>query len=177
MKKIWKDPVWGGLIVAGLSSLYIFVFGDWANVFAAVKAGWAYLTSTVGVPLWAVVLASLWIIGTTFTLIAIRFSTVNEVAANDWSSYRTDKFLGLRWRWKLHGGNPDSLTAFCTACDYQLDPVRESPFDVIDSVRLHCDQCGVTSRRFNESFHSLEHRVAKLIQQKLRNGTWREPNA
>ncbi len=64
-----------------------------------------------------------------------------------YEAYRTDEFLGLRWRWNWDGPYTVGLRAFCTHCDLQLDArAPQSGVMAIYSGELyyHCSDCGKT---------------------------------
>jgi hypothetical protein len=86
-----------------------------------------------------------------------------------WLSYTSDNFYGLRWEWAYEGREPHLKGVLCP-CGYQVGPDSASPFD--NRVRFYCDRCGRTVPVEGQSWDSLQSVVIRLIQQKLRNGTY-----
>jgi hypothetical protein len=86
-----------------------------------------------------------------------------------WRSYKTDTFLGLRWRWDYLGNSTEvyKLKAYCPVCDLQLDPKDElQPPNA--SVRFECDICHKDLGGFNETFYALQQKVTYLIERRNR---------
>lgn len=182
LKKIWSDPVWSKVISAGilalLASLYATVSGSWGSVWHGVGVAWDYITADVLVSRWALSLLWVWALLATTLIIAVAVHNVSQSKSvvNDWRSYRSDNFFGLKWRWKLHEAQPYDICAFCPVCDLQLDPQYENHFRVTAVMQFQCDY-GHGSWPFQETWNSLEDRITRMIQQKLRNGTWKAPSA
>lgn len=177
LKNIWTDPVWSKVIATGICALLVTAFGWWGDLWAYVGAGWRYLTASVEVPRWLVGALSSWAVFNLLGSIARRVAASTATPAEDWSSYLSDEFFGMRWRWGLSEGLPYQVSPFCLNCDYQLDPQNVSSYHAIEAICFQCDHCGRTSARFDESWHSLERRVKRSIEQKLRTGTWQKTGA
>jgi hypothetical protein len=174
VKKVWNDPVGSKVIATGVCALLAAAGAWWwHDVVNATIALWNYVTADIVVPRWVAGVVSLWALLTTGLLVALRIEAVAEAKSpNDWRSYRTDEFFGLRWRWKLFdNGRPYDICVFCPACDYQLNPEHDNPYYAVDAIRFQC-HCGHAPWRYQESWDSLESRVTRTIQQRLRNGTW-----
>lgn len=177
LKKIWADPVGSKVISSGLCVLggvLITVLGGWGAIGHAILTAWDFMLASTPIPRWAIGFVGVWTAVATFILVGLWFQSKAEAAeANSWRSYRSDHLLGLRWRWYWNGQQPYGLHPFCPACDYQLDLIDDSDFRFIPAVKFQC-VCGHGPWRFEESWNSVEQRVAKLIQQKLRNETWKK---
>jgi hypothetical protein len=169
LKKLWNDPVWSRVIAS-----VIFVVGATIVTYFRktigrfIKRILEFIFSTTAVPNWLIgllCLLSLLAILIICAFIWDRFhpSQTKELA---WSKYTSDIFFGLRWRWSysIYSGI-SNLCSFCPDCDYQIYQY--------DSC---CDSCG---KRFDQPYESrdtIEGKVERLIQQKLRNGTWIKQN-
>jgi hypothetical protein len=93
------------------------------------------------------------------------------VVADQWRSYTTDEFRGLRWRWSYErDGAIQAPFPFCPRCDLQLSPDSKSQFS--STVSFHCDDCG---RNFGPEEHSwpeLRSLIGRLIDRKIRAGKY-----
>jgi len=175
LKKIWSDPVWSKVIATGICGAVAYVvvlLGGWeANLWGAVTTAWKYAIASMDVPRWVVGIVGAWSL-LTFGLVAVAWLRPEPTAS--WLSYQKDEFFGLMWRWKLTSdGAPHRVCVFCPACDLQLDPSYDDyAFNPVTSFQCKCGQAGPW--HFRESWHSLEGQVERAIQQKLRNGTWKQ---
>lgn len=91
----------------------------------------------------------------------------------EWRSYREDLFFNLKWRWNY--ADDDfiyPLHTFCPNCDFQVYSKYASSYRGIDHISFECESCGRQLGKYSESTESLEDKVKRSIQQKLRNGTW-----
>jgi hypothetical protein len=178
LKALWKYPVWSaviaGSLLAAAGALGTYLLGFWPSIAAAFGTAWEWLFRSTLVPNWLLLvlifsaIATVAIIG----LVAWGFSTSNQKSGPHWSSYTQDTFFGLRWRWKYIGGRISNLHTFCPHCDYQVFAHNASAYDAIDRIGFNCDSCSRGLGAFNEPFPLLESKAERLIQQKLRNGTW-----
>jgi hypothetical protein len=179
LKKISQHPVWsnaiGGIIAATVIALAGFVYRKswWPAVRRGASAAWAYLLAGSSLPHWAVgllVLGDMLFVGVVVGLVVI---TLQAKSRNqnppDWMSYTSDNFCGLNWVWAYEGREVLLKGVLCQ-CGYQVGPDSTSMFD--SSVRFHCDSCGRTVPVEGQSWDSLQSVVMRLIQQKLRNGTY-----
>ena len=87
------------------------------------------------------------------------------------AAIRSDEFLGIRWRWRYYGnqGDVDEIHSFCPVCDYEVFPTN-----IPGCVLFRCESCGRDLRSFDMTHADLISRVIRLIQQKLRSGSWGE---
>jgi hypothetical protein len=88
----------------------------------------------------------------------------------DYYSYRSDNFLGLKWRWNYEDGEIN-LSAYCPHCDFQVFPDDVSPFNS-HGIKFYCHSCGRTVANDAHSWPSLKSVVSRLVQQKIRLGTY-----
>lgn len=174
LKKIWHDPVWSkviaGVALAALAVIGAYFLDWWPAMTQWLGAGVRLLGRSSSVPNWLLgllVLLALPAVVVGATLLAAR-------RGDDWRSYTTDNFYGLRWRWHYIGdGIPDRLATFCPNCDFQVFAQDASSFRSVPRIAYHCDGCDSQLATFDEPDVSLHHKVERLIQQKLRNDTWR----
>lgn len=181
LKKTWHDPVWSKVIAGAILALGATVatyFLDWwpaIGVFVSGSIAFA-LASTL-TPNWLLLLLALLALPALVIIGALAWQGVSpsEPRSPSWHDYTADIFFGLRWRWNYGtGGRIDDAHTFCPHCDFQVYARDVSSFRVIDHIAFHCDSCGRNLGEFEESFDSLESKVKRFVQQKLRNGTWAE---
>ena len=178
LKKVWADPVWSKVIATAICGIAITAFGWWDSIWNGLSIAWAYLMASALVPRWLFVLLVIFaLLGlfSAYIFMALRRDAVAAAKEGDvdWSAYRTDEFLGLRWRWKLNGGALYDVTVFCPSCDFQLDPLSDTLYQTLEGTKFRCD-CGCGPWSFKGSWPALEHQIKKMVQQKLRNGTWKK---
>jgi hypothetical protein len=173
--KLWNDPVWSkviaGLILA-LGATIATYFLDWWPVFGRLASqGYAFALASTPTPHWLLLLLILLALPTVFLTAAIAWASTFPTPS--WRDYTTDIFFGLRWRWRYFSdGGIDEPHTFCPHCDFQVFPQDVSAYRVVDHITFRCDSCGRHLAEFEESFASLENKIKRFIQQKIRNGTW-----
>lgn len=174
LKKIWHDPVWSKVIAAAIVAVVAVMAGYVLNWWPKVGA---VLLQTTLVPNWLLGLLALGTALTVLLVVVVVCAGIrqDESLKPEWNSYSTDNFFGLRWRWRyLDGGQPFNIVAFCPRCDLQLHPQQGSGYQATDRIAFRCESCGQFGIELEESESSLEDKTARFIQQKIRNGQWRE---
>jgi hypothetical protein len=182
IKTLWHDPVWSKVIAAMIIGLAATVGSYFLNLWPAIGAvlvgGLRFLLESTAVSNWVLLLLILLSLPLV-VLIAIGiwhwlFATDKKQSSrNNWRLYTVDKFFGLRWRWKyLDDGTPYQLSTFCPDCDYQVYPEDVSTYRAVDRIGFNCESCRRLLGQFDESAPSLENKVARYIQQKVRTGKW-----
>ncbi len=175
LKKIWNDAVWSkviaSVIIAGAGWL-TYRLNWWPGwITRKIASLWAYLLSSSVIPRWLLILLIL--IAVPIIVLACVLMWVALFQKKDnalWSSYTTDFFDGLRWRWRYADGRVDRLLSFCPVCDFQVFPDTTSSF--ADRIGFHCESCGKNLGTHQGPYAYLENKVTRLIQQKLRAGSW-----
>jgi hypothetical protein len=108
-----------------------------------------------------------------FTLLAMARGASTIIAraqTPDWHSYTMDTFDGLVWRWRYNFfDHIYNFASFCPHCDIQVEP-RHNHY--LAQVVYYCDECNRPLARFDMSIEALHDKVGRLVEQKLRNGTW-----
>lgn len=178
IKSLWKDPVWSAVIaacliaVAGACGTYL--LGFWPTIIRFGCQVWHLVTMSTAVPNWLLVLLSLAIIPTLLIMVAGMWALLGRGNSSKptWVDYTSDMFFGLRWRWHYATKRIAGLNAFCPHCDYQVFPYNASAYATIDRIGFKCDCCHRSLGEFDESIPSLESKVERFIQQKVRNGSW-----
>lgn len=181
VKTIWKDPVWSAVIASGIiasaGAISTFFLGLWPSI-----GGWFIGLFALGLrpmelPNWVIWLMVAFSLPTLLLLLAPVWKAVRsnrKVAGESWRNYTEDEFLGLRWRWNYFpSGNLEHPIPFCPVCDYQVFPHHASSYNAIERIGFHCDSCGRNLPKFDESFESLQSKIKRFIQQKVRTGVWR----
>jgi len=172
LKKLWNDSVWSK-VIAGAILTVLAIIGTrllnwWPTIGRFIKSIWGFILSTTAVPNWLLGILSLLSLSVIFIIFAIVWEQFHpsQTQELDWHTYTSDIFFGLRWRWRysIYSGIYN-LCSFCPNCDYQ-----------IYHYDSRCDSCGKILDQSYESQDALEDKVERLIQQKLRNGTWIEQN-
>jgi hypothetical protein len=183
LRKVWNDPVWSKVIAGAIlaAAALIYSLDWWPAIVRSFVAVSRFLAQGTSVPNWLLGLLALLTLPTVaVVLFAIGISVIDRkrepqhrAAAAGWRSYTSDTFLGLLWRWSyISDGMPGGLASFCPHCDFQVYPHDASGFRSIDQIAYHCEACDRALVTLDESPHSLHNKVERLIQQKLRNGTW-----
>ena len=178
-KSLWKDPVWAAVISAGIvaaaSAGGTYALGLWPTIAEHVAALWRATEEQSKWLNWQVWLAATLAAPTILLALALLWSLIrpSKDAATWRQLYLDDRFVGLRWRWKYYSdGSLGDIHSFCPHCDYQVFPHRVSTYAAVDRIGFHCDSCGRDLPTFDEAHEQLESRVRRLIQQKVRAGTW-----
>ncbi|WP_397411143.1 hypothetical protein [Polaromonas sp.] len=178
LKSIWKDPVWGAVIATGIATavgaIGTYSLGFWPAISAAAASAWQFLLASTQVRIWVLVVLALPVILLLFLIVIVIWGLWSNSSVNQptWTTYTTDMFFGLRWRWRYVDGSIDRLNTFCPHCDYQVFPQRASAYEVIDRIAFKCDSCHQSVGTFDESYDQLQGKTERFIQQKLRNNTW-----
>lgn len=179
IKELWRDPVWSkviaGVILAALLAAGSYLLNWWPAIGSLLGTALVFLLSTSSLPNW---LIGLLVVLSALPILAVAASAwrgfVPSATLHDWSTYQTDCFFGLRWRWSYYSdGQIRDMHSFCPGCDYQVFSHHASGYRAVDLIAFTCDSCGRSLGEFQEPYESLESKVIRLIQQKLRNGTWR----
>lgn len=181
LKKLWHDPVWSkviaGLILAAGAGTTGYFLHWWRAIGATVGPCYTLLLAATSVPNWILFLFGLLSLPTVILLGVIIWLKIfpSKPASPSWQTYTTDLFFGLRWRWKyLRDGQIYDATTFCPHCDFQVYAQNVSAYRIVDHIAFQCESCGSQLGDFQESFASLEDKVKRFIQQKIRNGTSRK---
>jgi hypothetical protein len=181
LKKLWHDPVWSKVIagvILAIGALFGTYFLDWWPAIGHFTTkSYKYALSSTPIPNWAIGILVLLALPTIFFVLVMVWQRMSPSSPNtpDWRNYTTDKFFGLRWQWRYYSdGTIHDMFTFCPQCDYQVIPINASAFAVLDRIVFHCESCGQKLGEFEESLGSLESKVERFIQQKIRNGTWLE---
>lgn len=180
LKSIWKDPVWSKVISAGILAVCGAIGAYLLDLWPSIGSWFSFLWKSAGqpsqIPNWSVWFLGLLAIPSVLLMLALIWSVIRperESGQDNWRSYLEDHFLGLCWRWKyFSSGDLDDPQPFCPHCDYQVFPHRASAYAAVDRIGFHCDSCGRDLTTFEESFESLQSKVRRLIQQKVRTGAW-----
>lgn len=179
LKKLWNDPVWSKVIagaILGIGALFGTYFLNWWPTIGhfAINA-YAFAFSTTHLSNWFIGILGLLATPTIIVLLILIWQKIFPSTANtkDWRNYGTDKFFGLRWRWRYFAdGQIYDMHTFCPHCDFQVYAADASAYRAVDRIAFHCDSCGQGLGEFNESFESIESKVKRFVQQKIRNESW-----
>lgn len=178
LKSLWKDPVWSAVIASSLVATAgaggTYLLGLWPTITSAAGLAWNFLLTSTAVPNWLLILIGIAVIPTLLLVVAGIWTLLTRGRPDQgtWADYTSDKFFGLRWRWRYVAGSIDRLNTFCPHCDYQVFPHNASGFAAVYRIGFKCDSCHRSLGEFEEGVGSLESKVERFIQQKIRNGTW-----
>lgn len=174
LTKIWKDPVGSVVIAAVILSIVgavsTYLLGLWPTIVTWIKSVATYAVAPSQLPNWCI-----WLLGAVVLLIVLfALALVGKALRGDPRLlYVEDVIFKLRWRWAyLSDKNLGEVHSFCPHCDFQVFPQVASAYDAIDHIVYRCDSCGEQLAVFEDSYSELESKVRRLIQQKLRNGSW-----
>lgn len=175
LKKLWHDPVWStviaSLIVAILLGATTYFLNLWPKIWEFLKNGYGLFLSSTEIPYWVLGLLGALSLPTIF----LFFLFLKKVKEPIWRTYREALFFNLKWRWDYgDDGFIFPLHTFCPHCDLQVYPRDASAYRAVDRIAFECEGCGHRLGEQQESLESLENKVRRFIQQKLRNNTWLE---
>lgn len=180
-KVLWKDPVWAAVISAGIIAAVgaggSYLLGLWPGLSNEAGALWRVAGEQSKWSNWQVWLAVTMAFPSVLLTLALLWSAIRpSTSAADWRHlYLEDQLVGLRWRWKNHSdGTLGDIHSFCPHCDFQVFSRHASAYAAVDRIDFHCDSCGRDLATFDEPYSQLESRVRRLIQQRIRAGTWRQ---
>lgn len=152
----------------------------WPSIGFFIRSGAKFAILTTNVPNWLfglMSILSLLAVIISFVAVWIKMNPSESELEPDWRSYKSDIFFGLRWRWEyFDDGNIYDVYTFCPHCDFQVFPYNVSTFRMVDRISFSCDSCKQNLCEIDESLESLENKVRRLIQQKVRNGLWIQQN-
>jgi hypothetical protein len=180
LRKTWQDPVWSKVIAAIILAIGAAVgtyFLHWWPVIGSLfSSTYNYALSSASIPYWLLAILCLLSLISIVIICLILWQAVlpTKSATVSWRSYTTDTYFNIRWRWKyFDDGSIYETNTFCPHCDFQVFPIDVSNYRFIDHIAFGCDSCGRHLGEFNESIDSLQSKTRRLIQQKIRNDTWR----
>ena len=161
-----RGKVVPSLITAAILSFVATVIpGGWNWVFAKCHAAWFWFFSSATIPIWLLILLSaLSLVALAFVAYAVAHKAANHAA----QCYAQDTIFGIRWRWHCGHHGISDLASFCPRCDLQVNARQASPFNAIDAVVYHCDDCHADLHRFDVGQEEVEGLVMRKIQQKIR---------
>lgn len=180
LKKLWKDPVWSNVIAASFFAALVgigtYLLNWWAPIKSFLISIYTYLGSTTELVNWVI---GLMMICTIFIAILVvvllwqlPFPSNSDLS---WRSYTDDVFFKLKWKWSYDSVDSISnLHSLCPHCLYQVYSTDASAYGSLQRITYRCDSCGSTFGPFEEDQYSLEDKVKRFIQQKLRTGRWSE---
>lgn len=179
LKKLWHDPVWSK-VIAGIflatGAIISAYFLDWLPSIGSFFARlYQFLLSSTSFPNWMLLSLGLLSLPTLLLLGFGLWKTVfpTKSSQSSWYDYTTDTYFGLRWRWKYYdNGNIYNAHTFCPHCDFQVYAENTSSYGGIYCVAFKCDSCGRYLGEFQETLDTLENKIKRFIQQKIRNGSW-----
>jgi hypothetical protein len=180
LKQYWNDPVWSkviaGIILAVGTIMGTYFLDWWPSIGGLAKATYSFATSQTVLSIWVIGVLGLLAAPTVIIILILIWHAIFPTSSRDiedWRSYKTDMFFGLRWRWRyFEDGQPYETHTFCPHCDFQVYPTNASAFRSVDRIAFHCDSCGQNLGAFDEPLELLENKVKRFIQQKIRNGRW-----
>jgi len=183
LKKLWTDPVWSKVLAAAIvsagSAICAYLFGFWPAINTGLATGLGYINSSSETPNWLLLLLGiaaipslLLIVAACWNLFFFREAGREINAQQGWLTYTSDRFYGLRWRWKYRAGRVVDLHTFCPYCDYQVFPHNASSFSAVDHLAFKCDSFSRELANIQEPYSHFESKVERFIHQKLRNNTW-----
>lgn len=179
IKKLWNDPVWSKVIAGVILTVCATIgayFLNWLPIiWRCVENIWAFCLSRSVVPNWLFGLLTILALPAIIAAGAFVWAKIfpSQDTKPDWRVYTNDTFFGLRWRWSYFSdGAISNICSFCPHCDFQVFPYHAGVYRVIERIGFRCDSCGRDLGEFDISYNTLESKVERSIQQKLRNGTW-----
>lgn len=181
-KDIWSDPVWSKVIagaILAVAGVIITYFLDWWPAIGVATSGlFTYLGESSSIPNWIIGVGATCSLLVAFVVAAIIWQIIFPSATDSEPSSRTyisDQFYGLRWHWQYSSsGDIYPLYPCCANCDYQVQPENVSGYSAVLQIQYRCDLCGKEVGPFDIDPDQIENRVERMIQQKLRTGSWHQ---
>jgi hypothetical protein len=173
-----RSSVISGLILAGVISLFSLTPGGWAFAWNILKMVWNWLIGDQPVRGWVLVLLIACAAAVLVILVLIAWSwiTGSKDLPMDWKAHTEDEFFGLKWRWRYGKSGIYGVVCFCPVCDQQLYPQNRSSFRVVDRIGFTCDHCGRDLGEFDMNWDTLQDKVTRSVQRKIRTGEWSKSN-
>jgi hypothetical protein len=128
-----------------------------------------FLLSSVSLPLWSIVIISLFILPTLIKIFSwFRQKDVNHP---NWRDYNQDVLFEMRWRWNYspYGGGIANISCFCPSDDTEL--VYE---DWGSKVVYRCETCGRQFGPIEGHRNYVIGKVERQIHRKIRTGEWKD---
>jgi hypothetical protein len=177
LKSIWNDPVWSKVIataiVAAVGLVITSLLDLWPAIGFGVSVALDFLGASTPVSNW---LLGLFITCTLLVVLVIGAAIWQHIFPTQsvtWHRYSTDTFLGLSWHWQYGSdGGIYNLYCCCSQCQYQVFPENVSQYAMVPRIVFRCDICKTVIGPFEEHMQSIESRVTRLIQRKLRMDLW-----
>lgn len=166
----WSDrhPVLGAVrtgVLVTFASMFLVALAHLLLPLSFQRAALEWLSATVSVPrslvLGLAVAASMWPIYGIWRMIV----SYRERPA-PYESYRTDEFMGLRWRWRWYRGGVGGANAFCPECDIELSPTLLEG----DQVMYRCPAGHVVKVLQGVTHFAVGRDVAQLAERNARSG-------
>lgn len=174
LKRMWADPVWSkviaGMILAAVASIGTYRAGWWPRIGSLALRLSALAKSSTLVPNWLLVILTLCAI-TVVIIVAFAIWIVIATPSSGvtFRDYSEDLLLGILWRWRYgRDGFIFDLYSFCPKCDYQIYPRQRGDY----RIEYRCEHCGNRVEGVSTSVEEIESRVTRLIQKKIRDGSW-----
>lgn len=180
VKRIWNDPVWSKVIAAAVigaaAIVGSYLLGWWPIIKDFFQSIISFALSRSSIPNWVlcILLFSIicWLV---FIVVRVWQALLTETGIQDWDTYVSDNFFGIRWRWR-YGQDYDvrHLLPFCPVCDLQVHPHEIMVFPGARSI-YRCDRCNQLLAQIDMSWDELQDRVVREIHRKIRAETWETP--
>jgi len=155
------------LIASFIASVVGFIVGGWEATFGWIRSLWELLVYPIPVPsgiLCILILMLLW---------QLTYWAVTWLKKPPWIRYTTDIIYDVRWRWSYRGKNIQDLRSYCTKDDTRLRLAPQEPNE-LGITYLLCDKCAKLYGPFHGRISDQRRKVVCQIDQKQRNGKWRE---
>lgn len=121
-------------------------------------------------PLWVTLSAALLV---SLSIVVYRklpsTAAIVEVPEHE-RKYLEDDFFDIRWRWKYQDGEPINMTPYCPIEQMQLSRGHA----MTGSFTLVCEKCNNSYFIQYPDALAAQYAVRRMIDQKIRNGEWRE---
>ncbi|MDK9719651.1 MAG: hypothetical protein OEL53_00555 [Rhodospirillales bacterium] len=179
LKKAWNDPVWSKVIASAIIAILAIVisyFAGWgpailSAISSVISAAVDFIASSSEVPNWLLLILGICAVTVVAFLAFLGWlHFLSEAYEDPLSKYREDNFFGILWRWRYFpSGEIYNLTSFCPRCDLQVYPNNASGWSAVDHIEYRCEDCGIRLNDFETTPDSVENRVIRQIQKKLRS--------
>jgi hypothetical protein len=110
-----------------------------------------------------------------YVAIRLLLDTLLGAKEPEVKDYRRDEFEGLIWYWSWNYFDAiDNLYCCCPTCELQLiGKLNYAGYPTSPQLDFFCESCRGRKAVIEGDHNQVEQRIQRLIQQKIRTGSWR----
>jgi hypothetical protein len=180
VSRVWKDQVWGGLILAtilavcGIVWAHVKGYLTWALLVKVASAAWGLVIYDLHVPAYALALSILvaFFAGARLSVSYLRRIGQLIETAPPQVGYLTDVLYGVRLRWDvMSNGDVAVRRMYCTECDNEVGLGKGTTPGTTSAT---CGHCGHRAEVAAVNPPDLFNKAKREIERRIRTGEWRK---